>query len=30
MVDSIEETIVNDSANWTEKNSTERTYDQVA
>jgi len=30
MVDSIEETIVNDSRNWTEKNSTERTYDQVA
>ena len=30
IVDSIEETIVNDSKNWTDKNSDERTYDQVA
>ena len=30
IVDSIEETIVNDSKNWTDKNTTERTYDQVA
>lgn len=29
-VDSIEETIVNDSVDWTNQNSEERTYDQVA